>query len=136
MHFYDGGSEAWLRNLTNGPGISGTQNWTIEQQQFTAPATASLMGVLLRSAGNSGTAWFDDVSLRDGGGRILQQFNFDDGADQFGPERGPREPCTTMGASGTTTPAVWLSPEPPTTTAGAARKYRSNLASLMCYPSG
>ena len=92
MHFYLGATQSWLNNLNNGPGVSGTQDWTQQKVSFTAPAAASKMSVMLRSSGNAGTAWFDDVQLQDSTGTTLEQEDFSDGPDGYSPERGPQTP--------------------------------------------
>jgi len=91
MHFYNGAGQGWLRNLTDGPGASGTRGWTLQKVTFTAPPNATHMSIMLRSSSNSGTAWFDDVSLKTASGQTLQQSDFDSGPDGYAPERGPAQ---------------------------------------------
>ncbi|MDR3710081.1 MAG: cellulase family glycosylhydrolase [Capsulimonadaceae bacterium] len=122
MHFYDGGGDRWLHNLTNGPGISGTQNWTLLTHTFTAPHDATGLHIMFRSADNKGVAWFDDVRLTDASGHILAADGFDTGSGSFQAEHGPRSPMTydrTVGhdrpgslrVSGTTSYNGWAGPK-------------------------
>lgn len=90
FHFYIGSAQtAWLKNLTDGPGLSGTRDWTRLEQTFTMPGNATDIQIMLRSSGNSGTAWFDDVSLTDDAGKTLYAGGFDKTAKPFVPERSP-----------------------------------------------
>ena len=89
FHFYDAATYEWLGNLTDGPGLSATKDWTELDQDFTPPANATAMSIMLRSSVNSGTAWFDDVKLTDDTGRIIVSAGFDHASSPFSPERGP-----------------------------------------------
>jgi len=124
MHFYNGNGDSWMNNLTDGPGASGTQGWTLEQTTFTAPANAAYLSVMLRSTANSGTAWFDDVSLTDTSGNIVEQDNFDTGTDGYSPERGPvsamiydsvvgHSHSGSLSVQGTTDYDGWVGPQDP-----------------------
>lgn len=53
----------WIANSPEDWGPDGTRDWATLEKSFTAPENATRGQVMLRSSGNSGTAWFDDVEL-------------------------------------------------------------------------
>jgi len=90
FHFYEGtGNEHWISNDNEGPGISGTQDWTRVDKSITVPPRANSMRILLRSSENSGTAWFDDVDVRDEATQTEQSYTFDADSSGFQVERSP-----------------------------------------------
>lgn len=91
FHFYKE-STGWVSNLDNGPGIKGTQDWTLLEKTFTPPPGTSTISVLLRSSDNSGSAWFDDVRIEDVTGRHpIEYQDFNTGPKVFQGERAPRD---------------------------------------------
>jgi len=90
FHFYGGLPPVqWMSNDKEGPGIKGTQDWTELTVPLTVPAGASSLSVMLRSTKNSGTAWFDDLTLTDDYGNTVQSESFDNGPKPFRSERKP-----------------------------------------------
>lgn len=91
FHFYKD-SASWSSNLDNGPGIKGTRDWVLLEKTFTPPAGVSSVSILLRSSGNSGTAWFDDVRLEDATDkRDIEYQDFNTGPKVFRAERMPHD---------------------------------------------
>ncbi len=87
FHFYEG---AWLGNVT-GERRTGTAGWTRLELPVEIPDNCTSMNIMLRSEGNSGSAWFDDVTLADATGKILYSFSFEEGVKPFSMEREPHE---------------------------------------------
>ncbi|MFD0522464.1 hypothetical protein [Paractinoplanes durhamensis] len=55
--------DAWIGGATSATLPTGTVNWTKLSVDSTAPAGATSMQVHLKSGGNTGTVWFDDVAM-------------------------------------------------------------------------
>ena len=91
IHFYPGAFSSWLGNRGEDRGVSGTRDWFYFELPVTAPNDASeqKLSILLRSTNNAGTAWFDDITMRDSTGKILFSSSFDRGTDSFSVERRP-----------------------------------------------
>jgi hypothetical protein len=53
----------WLGNSPEAWGLRGDADWTLLEKVFQAPADATHGQIMLRSDSNTGSAWFDDVSL-------------------------------------------------------------------------
>jgi len=88
FHFYEGGAKlGWLRNVNDVAGESGTKDWTFFDIPITPTPEVREMQILLRSSRNSGTAWFDDITLRDGSGNAVRAWTFDKNSDPFWVER-------------------------------------------------
>lgn len=89
FHFYEGAiTGPWRRNA-EGEKLSGTSGWTRYELSLTIPADIATVRPLLRSTGNRGSAWFDDVEFSDGSGKVLHRFTFNKGPEQFSVERAP-----------------------------------------------
>lgn len=122
FHFYEGGpDEQWLSNAKEGPGVSGTQDWTRFELPFTVPAGASSLSILLRSTANGGQAWFDDIRLTDDKGHVVHAEGFDRGAGAYHGERPPASVISydaavghnkpgSVRVSGTTEYGGWIGP--------------------------
>lgn len=94
FHFYEGGTtEEWLSTLPGGSPQSGSADWTRIECPITVPPGARAMKLILRTADNRGTAWFDEVTLRDAAGKVVdwQSQNFDKEARPYAIERKPGE---------------------------------------------
>jgi len=91
FHWYlgAGGNEDWISDVRQESGISGTRNWVKVEKMFQAPPGADHMSVVLRSTANSGTAWFDDVEVKDVAGKVLQSAGFDKHTQGYHPEAFP-----------------------------------------------
>ncbi len=90
FHFYDARPpEKWISNATEGPGINGTQDWTRVTVDLPIPAGVSSMAPLLRSSNNSGTAWFDDLTITNWVAGVVQSSTFDTGPKPYRYERQP-----------------------------------------------
>lgn len=90
----------WLRNTSEGPGISGTSDWQRLEHTFTASDDAVEAQVLLRSTANKGVAWFDDVQVQGSDGTVLMSADFRDGPGSFSKERPPLESMSWDGDTG------------------------------------
>jgi len=86
--------EKWLRNTAEGPGIAGSADWQLMEHRFTAPEDAIEAAILLRSTANTGTAWFDDLTIEEANGTPLLQADFANGPQGFFPERPPESSMT------------------------------------------
>jgi hypothetical protein len=87
FHWYvgAGGNEDWI-STERQDGIASAADWVRTEKTVTAPPGADHMSVILRSIGNTGSAWFDDVQVTDGSGNVLLSSGFDAGAQRFHPE--------------------------------------------------
>lgn len=94
FHFYEGAfADAWLGNAgENGSSLSGSREWTKFELPLEIPEGVRRISLLLRSADNSGTAWFDDITLTDGAGKTVYGVSFDRDPGSFKVERSP-EAC-------------------------------------------
>lgn len=89
FHFYEGAlSGPWRRNI-EGRKISGTGDWKQIELEFTVPDDVAEIALMLRSSRNSGTAWFDDITVTDDAGNLLDAYSFDGGTSPFSVERAP-----------------------------------------------
>lgn len=88
FHWYlgAGGNEDWISTERHEQGFAGTRDWFKVEKTFTAPAGADHMSVVLRSVGNSGLAWFDDVAVTDAAGKIVASSSFDKDTEGYHPE--------------------------------------------------
>lgn len=122
FHFYEGGSpNGWIRNLGESQALSGTQEWTRFELAFKSSPNTNQVRILLRSEENRGSAWFDDVTLTNEDGYVMQKFSFDKDADQFktenasakgtafDPETGHGKPGS-LRLSGTSGEYGWIGP--------------------------
>lgn len=92
FHFYEGGAVVnWLRNVNDGKGEKGTRDWFFVDIPVEITGEVTHLSVLLRANMNSGTTWFDDISLVDGAGNVVQSHAFDNGAAPYRVEREPRD---------------------------------------------
>ena len=82
----------WLRNVAEGENaIAGTRDWTRFEAAIPATSEDYSFAVLLRSDGNAGSAWFDDVEVVDASGTVLKSFGFDKNEEGFRPEHDPTD---------------------------------------------
>lgn len=89
FHFYEGAlTGPWRRNV-EGKKISGSGDWKKLELDFTVPGDVAEVALMLRSSANSGTAWFDDVTVTDDAGNLLYAYAFDRNASPFSVERAP-----------------------------------------------
>lgn len=129
FHYYQGSWPAdWLGNSGERDGVSGSLPWTWYERVYKLdhpekfPTKVRLM---LRSDVNSGTAWFDDVSVTDvKTGKVLGKWSFDKGPETFKKERGElpsefydkavgHDAPGSLAVRGTTEYHGWISPEIP-----------------------
>lgn len=91
IHFYPGASSRWLHNVGEDRGVSGTRNWFFFELPVVIPADADSpeLCLMLRSADNAGSAWFDDVAMTDENGNVIRSFSFDKDSESFAVERYP-----------------------------------------------
>ncbi len=91
IHFYPGAFSSWLGNIGENRGVSGTHDWFYFELPVTMLTDADNLefSMLLRSADNTGTAWFDDVAMTDDSGKIIYSSGFNKGTDSFSVERRP-----------------------------------------------
>lgn len=94
FHFYEGAfADSWLGNAgENGDFLSGSREWTEFKLPLEIPEGIRRISLLLRSADNSGSAWFDDITLTDETGKNIHGISFDGGPGAFKVERSP-EAC-------------------------------------------
>jgi endoglucanase len=91
FHWYvgAGGNEDWISTERQEKGISGNSDWVKVEKTFTAPPGSDHMSAFFRSLGNSNSAWFDDIEVKDASGKILESDNFNNGTQGYHPESFP-----------------------------------------------
>jgi hypothetical protein len=62
LSWFDAGDK-WLGGTSSAALPAGTTGWTKLTVDGTAPAGAASLQIHLKSGGNTGTVWFDDVTM-------------------------------------------------------------------------
>jgi hypothetical protein len=91
FHWYvgSGGNEDFINEVRQQSGIAGTHDWVKIEKTVQVPPGADHMSMVVRSTGNSGSAWFDDIKAEDASGKVLQSYSFDQGVQGYHPEAFP-----------------------------------------------